>query len=337
MRIAVVAPSSPLQRPRRPSAVPAIAAARASRASSSSSTRNASSATIISPAPTPTRADALRRGRQRSRRSTRSGSRAAATARAGSPRRRSPARRRRRATRPSSAIATPAILLAGLYRAGFPQRRARADAAGRRARRRRGGGRARAGLADRRDRREALEPGLERGRRHAAFNITVLSQLLGTPLEPDLAGHVLLLEEVSRAYLPRPTGRCSTSPASRRSARVAGIRLGRCQRRPAQRSRLRRERGGGGPLLVRARRHPLSRPRRHRPRFGQQGGAVRPALSALCTAQSTEKPAQGAEIDRISASQPHCQGGGIALYRAPANSQGGKIWHKVGRAVCSVR
>jgi muramoyltetrapeptide carboxypeptidase len=43
----------------------------------------------------------------------------------------------------------------------------------------------------------ALEPGLEPGARHAAFNITVLSMLLGTPLEPDLSGHVLLLEEVS--------------------------------------------------------------------------------------------------------------------------------------------
>jgi muramoyltetrapeptide carboxypeptidase len=45
----------------------------------------------------------------------------------------------------------------------------------------------------------ALEPELDPGARHAAFNITVLSTLLGTELEPDFAGHVLLLEEVSEA------------------------------------------------------------------------------------------------------------------------------------------
>lgn len=35
------------------------------------------------------------------------------------------------------------------------------------------------------------------GERVAAFNLMTLSMLLGTPLEPDLAGHVLLVEEVS--------------------------------------------------------------------------------------------------------------------------------------------
>jgi muramoyltetrapeptide carboxypeptidase len=72
----------------------------------------------------------------------------------------------------------------------------------------------------------ALEPGLEAGGRHAAFNITVLGMLLGTALEPDLAGHVLLLEEVSEHMYAtdRALFHLAASPAIRR---VAGIRLGR--------------------------------------------------------------------------------------------------------------
>jgi muramoyltetrapeptide carboxypeptidase len=73
---------------------------------------------------------------------------------------------------------------------------------------------------------DTLEPGLERGTRHAAFNITVLGMLLGTPLEPDLSGHVLLLEEVSEHMyaIDRALFHISAS-ANVRSA--AGIRLGR--------------------------------------------------------------------------------------------------------------
>jgi muramoyltetrapeptide carboxypeptidase len=72
----------------------------------------------------------------------------------------------------------------------------------------------------------ALEPGLERGARHAAFNVTVLSMLLGTPLEPDLSGHVLLLEEVSEHMyaIDRAMFHITSSANVRRSA---GIRLGR--------------------------------------------------------------------------------------------------------------
>jgi muramoyltetrapeptide carboxypeptidase len=73
---------------------------------------------------------------------------------------------------------------------------------------------------------DALEPGLEPGRRHAAFNITVLGMLLGTPLEPDLAGHVLLLEETSEHMyaIDRAMFHIASSP---NVARAAGIRLGR--------------------------------------------------------------------------------------------------------------
>jgi muramoyltetrapeptide carboxypeptidase len=72
----------------------------------------------------------------------------------------------------------------------------------------------------------ALEPGLEAAGRHAAFNITVLGMLLGTALEPDLSGHVLLLEEVSEHMyaIDRALFHIAATPSLRR---VAGIRLGR--------------------------------------------------------------------------------------------------------------
>lgn len=43
----------------------------------------------------------------------------------------------------------------------------------------------------------ACAPELQHGQRYAAFNLMTLSMLLGTELEPDLAGHVLVIEEVS--------------------------------------------------------------------------------------------------------------------------------------------
>ena len=73
----------------------------------------------------------------------------------------------------------------------------------------------------------ALEPSLQEAPGAVAFNITVLSQLLGTPLQPDLAGHVLMLEEVSEAMyrIDRSLFHITSNPAIRQ---VAGIRLGRC-------------------------------------------------------------------------------------------------------------
>ena len=46
----------------------------------------------------------------------------------------------------------------------------------------------------------ALEPDFEAPA--MAFNLTVLSNLLGTPLEPDFTGVDLLIEEVSEHHLP---------------------------------------------------------------------------------------------------------------------------------------
>jgi muramoyltetrapeptide carboxypeptidase len=77
------------------------------------------------------------------------------------------------------------------------------------------------------DGRQGLEPSLDGSAPAAAFNITVLSHLLGTGIEPDLAGHVLMLEDVSEhSYrTDRALFRITSSANVRR---VAGIRLGRC-------------------------------------------------------------------------------------------------------------
>jgi muramoyltetrapeptide carboxypeptidase len=78
----------------------------------------------------------------------------------------------------------------------------------------------------------ALEPSLEPGQKAAAYNLIVLSQLIGTPMEPDLSGHVLMLEEVSEAVyrIDRSLLHITSTPQVRR---VAGIRLGRCSDIPA--------------------------------------------------------------------------------------------------------
>lgn len=74
---------------------------------------------------------------------------------------------------------------------------------------------------------DALEPNAAAGGPYAAFNITVLSQLLGTPLQPDLDGHVLMIEEVSEHMYrtDRSMFHITSNPGIRRAA---GIRLGRC-------------------------------------------------------------------------------------------------------------
>jgi muramoyltetrapeptide carboxypeptidase len=86
-------------------------------------------------------------------------------------------------------------------------------------------GRALAWMIDRAP--EALEPTVNGADKTAAFNMTVLSQLLGTPLQPDLAGHVLMLEEVGEALyrIDRSLFHITSNADIRR---VAGIMLGRC-------------------------------------------------------------------------------------------------------------
>jgi muramoyltetrapeptide carboxypeptidase len=77
----------------------------------------------------------------------------------------------------------------------------------------------------------ALEPTVSASGLTAAFNITVLSHLIGTPWQPDLTGHVLMLEEVSEQVyrIDRALMHITANPAVRR---VAGIRLGRCSAIP---------------------------------------------------------------------------------------------------------
>jgi muramoyltetrapeptide carboxypeptidase len=75
---------------------------------------------------------------------------------------------------------------------------------------------------------ETLEPSLRvSAAPAAAFNMVILSKMLGTPYEPDLSGHVLMLEEVSEAMyrIDRTLFHITSHPRIRK---VAGIRLGRC-------------------------------------------------------------------------------------------------------------
>ncbi|HKX10492.1 MAG TPA: LD-carboxypeptidase [Stellaceae bacterium] len=77
----------------------------------------------------------------------------------------------------------------------------------------------------------ALEPTVSTGSLTAAFNITMLSHLIGTPWQPDLRGHVLMLEDVSEHVyrIDRAVWHIIVNPAMRG---VAGIRLGRCSAIP---------------------------------------------------------------------------------------------------------
>lgn len=76
-----------------------------------------------------------------------------------------------------------------------------------------------------------LEPSVSREAPTAAFNITILCHLIGTPSEPDLAGHVLMLEEVAEQMyrIDRALLQITSTPGIRK---VAGIRLGRCSAIP---------------------------------------------------------------------------------------------------------
>lgn len=78
---------------------------------------------------------------------------------------------------------------------------------------------------------EGLEPSLADGTPAAAFNLMTLSQLIGTPWQPDLAGHVLMLEDVDEHLyaIDRSLFHITSNPDIRK---VAGIRMGRCNAIP---------------------------------------------------------------------------------------------------------
>lgn len=72
----------------------------------------------------------------------------------------------------------------------------------------------------------ALEPGLTPDNRAMAFNLTVLSSLLGTALEPDFTGAELLVEDVAEHEyrIDRAMFHVTGSPSVRKAA---SIRMGR--------------------------------------------------------------------------------------------------------------
>ena len=73
---------------------------------------------------------------------------------------------------------------------------------------------------------EGVDPDARGAGPYAAFNLTVLNHMLGTPLEPDLGGHALFLEDVDEHHyrIDRAMFHLTGAPAVRR---VAGIRAGR--------------------------------------------------------------------------------------------------------------
>lgn len=78
---------------------------------------------------------------------------------------------------------------------------------------------------------EGLEPSLSDGTPAAAFNLMTLSQLIGTPWQPDLVDHVLMLEDVDEHLyaIDRSLFHITSNPDIRK---VAGIRMGRCSAIP---------------------------------------------------------------------------------------------------------
>jgi muramoyltetrapeptide carboxypeptidase len=79
---------------------------------------------------------------------------------------------------------------------------------------------------------DSLEASVSPKTMAAAFNLTILSTLIGTPFQPDLAGHILMLEEVSEYMyrIDRSLFHLTSNPEIRK---VAGIKLGRCSDIPA--------------------------------------------------------------------------------------------------------
>jgi muramoyltetrapeptide carboxypeptidase len=73
---------------------------------------------------------------------------------------------------------------------------------------------------------DALETSVGKEGPAIAFNLKILSSLIGTPLQPDLSGHVLMLEDVSEHLyaIDRAMFHITSNPDIRK---IKGIRLGR--------------------------------------------------------------------------------------------------------------
>lgn len=72
----------------------------------------------------------------------------------------------------------------------------------------------------------ALEPHIQVGEKYAAFNLMTLAMMAGTPLLPDLEGHVLMVEEVSE-YLYGFDRAFFHIASHLANAGLTGLRLGR--------------------------------------------------------------------------------------------------------------
>ncbi|MGQ0740995.1 MAG: LD-carboxypeptidase [Alphaproteobacteria bacterium] len=79
---------------------------------------------------------------------------------------------------------------------------------------------------------QTFEPHVSRTRPAVAFNLTIFATLAGTPFQPALADHILMLEEVGEYMyrIDRTLFHVTSNPDVRK---VAGIMLGRCDSIPA--------------------------------------------------------------------------------------------------------
>ena len=73
---------------------------------------------------------------------------------------------------------------------------------------------------------QSLEPHIQAGEKYVAFNLMTLAMMVGTPLIPDLKGHVLLVEEISE-YLYGFDRAFFHVTSHLKDAGLAGLRLGR--------------------------------------------------------------------------------------------------------------
>ncbi len=76
----------------------------------------------------------------------------------------------------------------------------------------------------------SLEPSVRAGERYAPFNLITLAMMAGTPLMPDVAGHVLMVEDVGeylysidRAFFAVTTSLWRSAPAELRLGRISDV------------------------------------------------------------------------------------------------------------------
>jgi muramoyltetrapeptide carboxypeptidase len=69
------------------------------------------------------------------------------------------------------------------------------------------------------------------GEPYVAFNLTVLCHIIGTPLQPDLTGHILMVEEVAE-YMYRIDRLFHQLSGSSIFQQIKGLMLGRCSAVP---------------------------------------------------------------------------------------------------------